>query len=135
MWGLNQPQVAHGSVQQLYTNFITPYAMEKLQSQIDNVGEVKLHTRDENRTVVESPEGQLTVSPTACECTFYKSMKLLCKHILFVRSQKDMDLFSEDLVKERWTRQYYRRCHRVFMQRPLSTITVTPATPTCTYHS
>ena len=118
-----------GSIEEQYTSFLTPYAMEKLQSQIKDINNVKLYKRDDNITVVESSEGHLNVSSISCECTFFKSMKLPCKHILFVRSHEKLDLYCEDLVNKRWTLQNYKSCQRVFQPKPLSTIAASTSTP------
>ena len=43
----------------------------------------------------------------SCTCYTFESMCLPCRHILYVRSQEKLPLYSEDLCDERWKKTYY----------------------------
>ena len=91
-------------IAQKYEAALTYHAFEKLKSQLVDAPNVDLN------------DDTHEVSAASCQCYFWKSMNLPCKHILQYRSKKGEDMFCEDLVHQRWKRAYYKQCHRVFVQ-------------------
>ncbi|CAC5383191.1 ZSWIM3 [Mytilus coruscus] len=79
-----------------------------------------------------SSDGNLTVTATTCDCGFFKSMTLPCRHILFFRRQSLLNEYSPDLSAYRWTKAYFRKSHVVFdeSQQPENNIQLT-TTPRC----
>ncbi|KAF0294316.1 Protein FAR1-RELATED SEQUENCE 5 [Amphibalanus amphitrite] len=61
-------------------------------------------------TLVDSPggltacdrAGRVAVSSTACDCLFYRHYSLPCRHIMAVRLEQGMCLFSQELVGQKW---------------------------------
>ena len=84
-----------------YAELVTPYAFHLI------AGQAKL--RDKviiNDGVVCSSEGLINVSQTRCECSFWKTLHLPCRHILAFRKSEQMEYFDVDLVAERWCLNY-----------------------------
>ncbi|XP_074100079.1 uncharacterized protein LOC141528108 [Cotesia typhae] len=63
----------------------------------------------------------LFINPLQCECTFWSSMMLPCRHIIAVRKLNNLSLFDSALINERWT---------AGMKRKLSSIADDEHTPT-----
>ena len=57
-------------------------------------------------TTVVSKTGMKNTTDFYCECGSFSAMKLPCRHIFAMRTYKHIDLFSEDLVHQRWTNTY-----------------------------
>ena len=57
-------------------------------------------------TTVVSKTGRKNTTDFDCECGSFSAMKLPCRHIFAMRTYKQIDLFSEDLVHQRWTNIY-----------------------------
>ena len=55
---------------------------------------------------VNSSAGVLLVTADSCQCRFWKTMHLPCKHIFAVREQKSLSVFSSALIAERWKANY-----------------------------
>ena len=84
-----------------YAELVTPYAFHLI------AGQAKL--RDKviiNDGVVCSSEGLINVSQTRCECSFWKTLHLPCRHMLAFRKSEQMEYFDVDLVAERWCLNY-----------------------------
>lgn len=78
----------------LYSDHLTKYAFELVQEQI------KIF--QENNVFVFTGN----VTPQSCTCSFFKSYNLPCSHVLTCRSAEKLNLFSETLYDERWTKAY-----------------------------
>ena len=64
---------------------------------------------------VASSEGCISVSSSACQCTFWQSIRLPCRHILAFRTSLGLDLFDQALCDRRWSMDYYCSSQRVFL--------------------
>jgi len=93
---IQMPQIPE--LQKYYT-LLTPYAFSFLKKQFEY--------EDKSNTL------QITNEYT-CNCIFYNSMKLPCRHILKIRNLSLTPLFDPDLCDKRWTRDYYYKNQRVF---------------------
>lgn len=52
-----------------------------------------------------------------CDCPFYNSMKLPCRHIFYSRSLAGcVPLFDPSLCDYRWSKEYYQKTQRIFTQ-------------------
>lgn len=60
-------------------------------------------------------EGLITVTSSACQCGFWQSMRLPCRHILAVRESLGVNLFDEALCDGRWSMEYYKANQRIFL--------------------
>ncbi|KAK7114682.1 hypothetical protein V1264_000704 [Littorina saxatilis] len=104
---------------QQFMEYLTPHAFKRVEKQLERAGHVVLQ-EDNGHFSVTSSEGEICVTPISCDCTFYKSMSLPCRHIFAVRKICGRDLFDTELIAQRWTLEYYKRGHRFF--QPLSDI-------------
>ena len=64
--------------------------------------------------MLQSSEGLLAVSALSCQCSFFKAMKLPCRHVFSHRITHNMELFDKNICSARWTKNYYHESHRVF---------------------
>ena len=95
-----------------YMQHFTPYAYKFVRNQIELFEKVKLIQEDEGFHV-ESSEGHIFVTISACECS-WKSMKPPCRHIFAVCSKLGIELFDEILCDKRWSTWYYKENQRIF---------------------
>ena len=101
-----------------YVQHLTPYAYKFVEKQLELTSKVKLNpTSAAGVYEVESSEGKIKVSSDICECTFWKSMKLPCRHILAARESAGTDLFDETLCDRRWSSCYYKEKQRIFLDQ------------------
>ena len=63
--------------------------------------------------VLQSSEDLLAVSALSCQCSFFKAMKLPCRHVFSHRITHNMELFDKNICSARWTKNYYHESHRV----------------------
>lgn len=85
-----------------YYKLLTPYAFNYL----------KKHLFSTNVNIPDDTTIQF------CNCGFFKSMRLPCKHIITKRRQTNNPIFDETLCDRRWTRKYYYKSHTVFVESP-----------------
>lgn len=104
-----------------YMKHLTPYAFKYISQQLANRKKVKLKSTnlsidlsDENQVfeVLTSSGMTITVSTNSCQCLSWNSMKLPCSHILAVRENVGLQLFSEDLCDRRWHLSFYKLSQR-----------------------
>ena len=107
------------SPQNMYSRLLTSYAASFLHKQLELASKVSAITDQSGVYVVNTCEGQKIVSPSSCQCIFYKSMLLPCRHIFALRSKLGLSLYDEDLCHSRWTTVYYRSTHRIFSSHSL----------------
>ena len=97
-----------------FAESLTPYAFEYVSKQLSLRHNVSIETaNDSNEFIVNSSNGKLTVTHNICTCTFWKSMRLPCRHILAVREKNELPLFEPSLASTRWTKRYMRDAFRL----------------------
>ena len=87
-----------------YQSLLTPYSFSIVKEQYKLSHEYEIV--DEN--TVPSKNGNKIVTNQSCECSFFNSMQLPCRHIFAMLSYKDVDLYQPQLVHERWTVDYFQ---------------------------
>ena len=98
-----------------YSKLLTSYASQFVLQQMKLVEKVKPICGDDNEIfMVQTSEGPKTMTISDCECTFYRSMSLPCRHIFALRAKLEVPLFDPDMCNERWTSAYYRATQRLF---------------------
>lgn len=99
-----------------YFNTCTPFAFHHIQKQLslqEKTGKI-LEKKSSEFYVVESKSGNIQVSPDKCQCAFFTSMHLPCKHIFGLRKQLKYPLYCNSLCDKRWTKDHYFTSHRIF---------------------
>ena len=105
---------AKGTPESKYMELLTPYALNYVIKQLQLISKVRLSANEEECEYdIHTSEGILHVLSHSCECGFWKAMQLPCRHILAVRSDLKLDLYSPDLCAMRWTLNYYHTNHRI----------------------
>ena len=108
-----------------YQLLLTPYAFSFLKEQFELATNKKSEdagTAESN--VLQSSEGLLAVSVHSCQCSFFKAMKLPCRHVFSHRITHNMELFDKSFCSARWTIDYYHQSHRVFSSDSLQNIVI-----------
>ena len=72
------------------------------------------NTPDDGLFTIESKGRNLQVSSEKCQCNFFTSMKLPCRHIFTIRKELSFPLYCESLCDPRWTKDHYLISHRAF---------------------
>lgn len=102
-----------------YAEFLTPYAFGHVKGQFTLVKKIKIldiHGDEGNWfATMDSSAGIIKTYPNLCECSFYKVMKLPCRHILGFRSHLQMALCDKNICHVRWTKHFYLSGHRIAM--------------------
>ena len=102
------------SPQCMYSRLLTSYAATFVHKQLE-LASIVSNISDQNGSyVVNTSEGQKKVTESSCECMFFSSMLLPCRHIFALRSKLAHSLYDPDLCNVRWTTSYYRSTHRIF---------------------
>ena len=117
------------SPESYYSKFLSNYAAQFVLKQLHLASKVTAITADGDCYVVDTAEGQKKLTMSTCECIFYKSMLLPCRHIFALRNKLDQPLFDAALCDKRWSATYYRSTHRLFSEHSADTskVTVTSA--------
>ena len=97
-----------------YQLFLTPYAFSFLKEQFDVAKKIREDAGTAKSNVLQSSEDLLAVSALSCQCSFFKAMKLPCRHVFSHRITHNMELFDKNICSARWTKNYYHESHRVF---------------------
>ena len=90
----------------MYRRLCTEYAYKLVEKQIQKSQSVQV-TETWDAFSCSSGDDEYSVTETSCTCEFHKQYRLPCKHILAVRTRKNLNLFSEDLIDCRWTKAKY----------------------------
>jgi len=113
MVSLSKLRYQHGSavqpeVTQLINATCTLYAADLVLKQLDAA------VKNETTAIVRLAQSEALVSldgcsfcavdctSTTCNCVFNNTTKLPCKHIFLWRANSDLDMFSADLIAQRW---------------------------------
>ena len=91
-----------------YAEFLTPYATTYVHKQLALRSRVNIEKDSGAHCEIPSSNGQLIVTVNSCQCTFWMSMHLPCRHIFAVREHRQLPLYNSDGVASRWTRDYMR---------------------------
>ena len=91
-----------------YAEVLTPYATSYVHKQLVLYSRVNIVKDNGVQCEVASSNGQLNVTIDSCQCTFWNSMHLPCRHMFAVRKHRQVSLFSSCGVDARWTRAYMR---------------------------
>ena len=102
------------SPQCMYSRLLTSYAATFVHKQLDMASKVSSITEENGIHIVNTSEGRKHVTESSCECLFFNSMLLPCRHIFALRSKLGLSLYDSDLCNVRWTTAYYRSTHRIF---------------------
>ena len=99
------------SPEEKFAELLTPYALNFVEKQMalrKKVTAIDLEQCDGDNYTVSSSAGNLKVSSNSCQCTFWKTMHLPCRHIFAVREKLQLPLFSSTSVSDRWKMAYMR---------------------------
>ena len=70
-------------------------------------------SEEENRFQCSSYEGILEVTAHSCQCKFWHTIHLPCRHIFSVRERTHCRLYCEELVTPRWTLDCIKAAYEV----------------------
>ena len=96
----------HSMALESIVNCMKPYATTYVHKQLELYTRVNIVKDNGVQCEVASSNGQLNVTIDSCQCTFWNSMHLPCRHMFAVRKHRQVSLFSSCGVDARWTRAY-----------------------------
>ena len=106
-----------------YASLITPYALGFVSKQLALKQKVGIIHESATDCQVSSSEVILKVTTETCQCTFWTSTHLPCRHMLAVgEKKKHLPLFVGDVVARRWTLDHMKEVydHKVNRTNPES---------------
>lgn len=100
------------SPEEQFSRILTPYATGYVHKQLALRNKVKIDEDDGVKCRIRSSNGILSVTIDSCQCTFWMSMHLPCRHIFAVRESRQVSLYDTAGVSSRWTMSYMRDIFR-----------------------
>ena len=109
-------------VEMEYVALLTPYALGFVSKQLALRNKVAVIHESATYSQVTSSEGVLKVTAEKCECTFWNSTHLPCRHMLAIREKKGLPLFDDGMVARRWTLDHMKEVydHKISTMNPES---------------
>lgn len=107
---IHRQPVYHGKEtvdEHAYRTLLTSFALGKFVGEKSNIDNVVFIGEAENRFLYKSHQNARAVfsvdaDGNACSCPFFKMMALPCRHLIFFRQERDMELYAPDLCHRRW---------------------------------
>ena len=96
------------SPEEQFAKMLTPFALDFVIKQLKFRKKVTIVEHNDANSVVSSSAGNLTVTVNSCQCTFWKTMHLPCRHMFAVREKKQLPLYASanEVISERWKMEY-----------------------------
>lgn len=85
-----------------YRDLLTYYAYSYVEKQIAQINQVVFNNVQGTIAVRIRHNLPFLTDPDKCDCIFYLTMRLPCKHMFALRRQNNMALFHESLCFKRW---------------------------------
>ena len=98
-----------------YVHQLTPYAFSAVKKQYELSLNITIPEGSIRIIQMERSDGLINISTTHCDCRFFRSMLLPCRHIFALLAFYGLDLFISNSCAKRWTKSYYKQ-HRVFIE-------------------
>ena len=76
-------------------------------------------------TTIHSKGRDFITSLYQCDCGFFTTMELPCRHIFSLHKHTKMSFFEAKLCAVRWIRNYYQSSHRVFLSKVSNSVDIT----------
>ena len=89
-------------VEQEFDSLLTKFSFLKVQKQLELIPKVTVLSN----ASVKTSKGVLMVTKDSCECAFYTSNRLPCRHIFAIRKYNNEPLYCPEVCDKRWTRTY-----------------------------
>ena len=91
--------VASNDTEKIFRNLLTPFAYERIKVQLLLRRKVNIVRFDANKLecTVRSGDVHFVVSTSHCQCNFFKSNLMACRHIFATRSMFKLNLFDSTL--------------------------------------
>lgn len=94
---------------QEYVKNLTVYAFKKVAAQYEQSLTMQpLQNSSNGEMSFLSSSGLVTCTLSACSCSHFSTMQLVCKHIFYMRKQKQLPAYSEETCNSRWLKRCYR---------------------------
>ena len=71
-----------------YSAILTPYALQFVLNQLSLKSHVRIIDESENQCLISSSGGVITVTVTSCQCAFWTTTHLPCRHIFAVQEKR-----------------------------------------------
>lgn len=85
-----------------YQNLLTPFAFCAYKKQSTLAGAVQFIDIDQQMAVSGPAHARVLTRGVNCDCSFFTSMGIICKHMLAFRQRNALDMFEPPCCLERW---------------------------------
>ena len=82
-----------------FDRLLTKFSFLKVQKQLELIPKVTVLSN----TSVKTSKGVIMVTKDSCECAFYTSNRLPCRHIFAIRKYNNEPLYCPEVCDKRWT--------------------------------
>lgn len=100
------PDVSLSADDMQYSDHVTPFAYSQIRKQLLLRDSAKM--ADDGSGRFETSEGVIVATETSCQCSFWTTRKMPCRHIFACRKMKGLPSFDPALVADRWSATVYR---------------------------
>ena len=90
---------------------LTEYAFKCILSEVAKKGEDEL-VAEGGTYIVHAQNRDYHPTETICDCYFYQSMQLPCRHIMTVRERHGLNVFCETNIPDRWVKSFHLQHYR-----------------------
>lgn len=99
-----------------YAEYLTAFAFDKLRTEYKKFGCVELVDIDivDSLATTIYKENVINITEQTCQCWFYSTMELPCRHIFKLLAHINKNMYVPELCARRWTREYYNILHPIF---------------------
>lgn len=92
--------------EQKFFEALLPFAFDKIMREKGKMNDVNFLVKSDTMALTDENHDKL-VSINSCQCTFFRSMGLPCRHIFKYRQFKQISLFEDSLFIKRWTKKFH----------------------------
>lgn len=89
-----------------YRGLITAHAYEKMLSQLKHIDRFEFDEVRDGIGFYQREDGNILTESAKCNCVFFDTMGLSCRHIIKLRLHLRLDAFDPNLCIRRWHRQH-----------------------------
>lgn len=94
------------SVEQKYKELLTEFAFKKVLVELECIDSFKIQKVGQNHLYYQSNKNIHITFEKKCECRFFTSMELPCRHILKLMQIKKQSRYCPEICKSRWLKEY-----------------------------
>ncbi|XP_044596136.1 uncharacterized protein LOC123273042 isoform X2 [Cotesia glomerata] len=105
---LNVNNSEEGSIQREYANYLTSFAYKKISKELNAYKKIVIsnYSPDTDESTISTNLNTYVTSSNLCNCHFFQSNNLPCRHIMAHRAFVDKPIFDNKLCANKWSKEY-----------------------------